>query len=56
MPLRPFGPPYRIETPRVTRRVDDMTWSILADEWPATPAAAFAAPGRAWDALGNRLF
>lgn len=38
------------------RRVDDMTWSILADEWPATPAAAFAAPARAWDALGNRLF
>jgi hypothetical protein len=33
-----------------------MVWSILADEWPATPAAAIAAGARAWDALGNRLF
>jgi|SRR3954447_5888657 len=38
------------------RRADDMVWSILADEWPATPAAAIAAQARAWDALGNRLF
>jgi RimJ/RimL family protein N-acetyltransferase len=38
------------------RRVDEMVWSILADEWPATPAAAIAAGARAWDALGNRLF
>jgi RimJ/RimL family protein N-acetyltransferase len=38
------------------RRVDEMVWSILADEWPATPAAALAASARAWDALGNRLF
>jgi RimJ/RimL family protein N-acetyltransferase len=38
------------------RRADEMVWSILADEWPATPAAAIAAGARAWDALGNRLF
>lgn len=38
------------------RRVGEMVWSILADEWPATPAAAIAAAARAWDALGNRLF
>jgi ribosomal-protein-alanine N-acetyltransferase len=38
------------------RRADEMVWSILADEWPATPAAARAAAARAWDALGNRLF
>jgi RimJ/RimL family protein N-acetyltransferase len=37
-------------------RADEMVWSILADEWPATPAAAIAAEARAWDALGNRLF
>ena len=45
-------PRYQVEG----RRVDDMTWSILADEWPATPAAAIAAAARAWDALGNRIF
>ncbi|HEV7588694.1 MAG TPA: GNAT family protein [Longimicrobium sp.] len=38
------------------QRVDEMMWSILPDEWPATPAAALAAEARAWDALGNRLF
>jgi RimJ/RimL family protein N-acetyltransferase len=38
------------------RREDEMMWSILADEWPSTPAAAIAAAARAWDALGNRLF
>jgi len=38
------------------RRVDEMLWSILADEWPATPAAAIASAARAWDVLGNRLF
>jgi RimJ/RimL family protein N-acetyltransferase len=37
-------------------RVDEMVWSILADEWPATPAAEFAAEASAWDALGNRMF
>jgi RimJ/RimL family protein N-acetyltransferase len=38
------------------QRVDEMVWSILADEWPATPAARIAAGAQAWDALGNRLF
>jgi RimJ/RimL family protein N-acetyltransferase len=37
-------------------RVDELVWSILADEWPATPAAALAAEASAWDALGNRVF
>ena len=38
------------------QRVDEMMWSVLSDEWRATPAAALAAGARAWDALGNRLF
>ena len=34
----------------------EMVWSLLADEWATSPAAAFAAEARAYDALGNRLF
>jgi RimJ/RimL family protein N-acetyltransferase len=38
------------------KRVDEMVWSILADEWPSTPAAAMAADARGYDVLGNRVF
>ncbi|HET7234256.1 MAG TPA: GNAT family protein [Longimicrobium sp.] len=37
-------------------RKDELLWSILADEWPATFAAEVASEARAFDALGNRLF
>lgn len=37
-------------------RKDEMVWTILATEWPSTPAAGIAARARAFDALGNRLF
>jgi RimJ/RimL family protein N-acetyltransferase len=37
-------------------RCDEMIWSLLADEWPASPAAQLAASCEAFDALGTRLF
>jgi RimJ/RimL family protein N-acetyltransferase len=38
------------------RRVEEMLWSLLPGEWPASRAAALAADARAFDALENRLF
>ena len=38
------------------RRVDEMVWSMLADEWPSSRACELAAGAHAWDVLGNRLF
>ncbi|HEU4560315.1 MAG TPA: GNAT family protein, partial [Longimicrobium sp.] len=38
------------------RHRTEMVWSLLADEWAASPAARYAAETRAYDALGNRLF
>jgi RimJ/RimL family protein N-acetyltransferase len=38
------------------RRIDEQVWSMLADEWPASPAREMTAGARAWDVLGNRLF
>jgi RimJ/RimL family protein N-acetyltransferase len=38
------------------RHRSEMVWSLLADEWPISPAARYAADARAYDALGNRLF
>lgn len=37
-------------------RCDEMIWSLLSDEWPASPAASLAAECEAYDAIGNRLF
>lgn len=37
-------------------RRDEMVWTILVTEWPATAAARIAAEAQAFDALGNRLF
>lgn len=38
------------------RHEDERMWSVLADEWPSTPAAALAAGAEAYDAMGGRLF
>ena len=38
------------------RHVDEMLWSMLADEWPASNAARLAARARGYDCLGNRIF
>jgi RimJ/RimL family protein N-acetyltransferase len=38
------------------QRIDEMVWSIMADEWPSTPACALAADAQAFDALGERMF
>jgi len=38
------------------QRIDEMVWSILAEEWPSTPACALAADAQAFDALGERMF
>jgi RimJ/RimL family protein N-acetyltransferase len=37
-------------------RRDEMLWSMLPDEWPASPAAVPAADVRAFGVLGDRLF
>ena len=37
-------------------RRDQLLWSLLAGEWPASPAATLAADARAFGALGDRLF
>lgn len=37
-------------------RHDETLWSLLPDEWPASPAASIAAEARAFGVLGNRLF
>jgi len=38
------------------RHRHELLWSMLADEFPASPAAEHASEARAFDALGNRLF
>ncbi|HEU4560316.1 MAG TPA: GNAT family protein [Longimicrobium sp.] len=38
------------------KRVDELVWSILVDEWPGTFAAEVASEARAFDVLGNRVF
>jgi RimJ/RimL family protein N-acetyltransferase len=35
---------------------NELLWSLLADEFPTSPAAEYAAQARAFDALGNQLF
>ncbi|HEV7588695.1 MAG TPA: GNAT family protein [Longimicrobium sp.] len=37
-------------------RRDEMLWSLLPGEWPASPAAARAADASAFGVLGHRLF